>query len=59
MRVRMAVVLLLMLLGSASPGFAQTETGRLSGTVTDPTDRVVPGVNVTATSQASGVIRSR
>jgi outer membrane receptor protein involved in Fe transport len=58
MRVRTAFVLLLLLAWSASPAFAQTETGRLTGTVTDPQDRAVPGVNVTATSTASGVVRS-
>ena len=38
--------------------FAQTETGRVTGTVTDPNDLVVPGATVTLTSTTSGAVRS-
>src|SRR5262249_33808025 len=40
------------LLGSIS--FAQVLTGTLTGIVTDPTDAVIPGANVTATDLATG-----
>ena len=38
--------------------FAQTETGRISGTVTDPQGGVVPGVTVTSTSVGTGAMRT-
>ena len=37
---------------------AQTETGRISGTVTDQQGAVVPGVTVVASALASGLVRS-
>lgn len=39
--------------------FAQTETGQISGTVTDPTGAVVPGAKVTATLVATNAPRTR
>ena len=42
----------------SAAAFAQTETGRITGTVTDPQAGVVPGVNVTATATATGQVRS-
>jgi hypothetical protein len=63
MRFRKVLLLLAFLLASlvvAAPStvFAQTETGRIAGTVTDPSGSVVPGVTVTATSRSTGAARS-
>src|ERR1700753_3012259 len=38
----------------AVTAFAQTQTGSISGTITDPNGAVVPGVTVDATSQSAG-----
>ena len=40
-----------------SPAWAQIETGRISGTVSDPQGGVVPGVTVTAKSVNTGFTR--
>src|SRR5277367_1015279 len=37
------------------PATAQTVTGAVRGTITDPTGAIVPGATVTATNQATGV----
>lgn len=37
---------------------AQTNVGRISGTVKDSTDAVIPGANVTVTNQATGISRA-
>ena len=57
MRLRTAVLFCSMLL-LGTLAFAQTETGRISGTVLDPQDRVVPGVTVTATNVGTGAMRT-
>lgn len=49
------VALVFVSLGSAA---AQTETGRIAGMVVDEQGGAVPGVNVTATSVATGASRS-
>src|ERR1700730_12776336 len=36
--------------------FAQTETGRITGTVTDPSGLVVPGATITLTATTSGAV---
>jgi outer membrane receptor protein involved in Fe transport len=46
------------LLTVVPPALAQTETGRITGTVTDPSDLVVPGATITLTSTTSGAIRT-
>src|SRR5581483_7721414 len=38
--------------------WAQTTTGVISGTVVDPTDKVVPGANVSVINEATGDVRS-
>jgi hypothetical protein len=43
------LVLALVLLGFASPSFAQIQTGEISGRVTDNTGAIMPGVTVTLT----------
>ena len=49
-----AFVLALMLLMAFHPAEAQVLTGTLTGTISDPTDAVVPNVTVTATDTGSG-----
>src|SRR5207247_8379743 len=63
MRARNLVVLVAMVLaavvGTAVPGaFAQTETGRITGHVTDPQGAAVPGATVTATNVSTGATRT-
>ena len=41
----------------APPASAQVAGGTISGTVTDPTEAVVPGANVTILNEATGVAR--
>ncbi len=50
--------LCLALLAIACLVWAQTETGQISGTVTDPTGAVVVGANVTATGVQTGTVRN-
>ena len=45
----------LLLLAFTLPGFAQTVTGAVRGTVTDATGAIVAGATVTATNAATGV----
>src|SRR6059036_439881 len=56
---RSLITLLLTLLvaGAADLG-AQSNTGRISGTVTDSSGAVLPGVTVTVTQQGTGLSRS-
>ena len=54
----MAFLLAFAFVLSAAGALAQTETGRISGTVTDTQGAVVPGVTVNATSVGTGVVRS-
>src|SRR5437667_5539958 len=50
--------LLVSLLTAPSAVFAQTETGRITGTVTDPSGSVVPGATITLTSTTTGAVRT-
>ena len=52
----LAVLTLLALLSSLV--VAQTETGAINGTVTDPTGAVVSGAKVTVTNTATGAVRT-
>lgn len=58
MRLRLTAAVLAVLLTGVVPAFAQTETGRIAGTVTDQQGAVVPGVSVTATSVATKAART-
>ena len=42
----------------AAPAAAQTETGRITGAVTDPTGAVLPGATVSARSSGTGATRN-
>ncbi len=53
----LSLLVVLMMLGSASV-FAQTETGQISGTVTDPQGAVVAGASVTVSSKDTGASRT-
>src|SRR5213592_3831806 len=52
-----SVIALLLFLLAIPPAGAQTPSGELSGTVTDPSGLTVPGVTVTLTNQATNVVR--
>ncbi len=58
MRLRGVCLLAVVLLLTAAGLFAQTETGQITGTVTDPSGAVIPGATVTAKSTATGVVRT-
>ncbi|MGB6931487.1 MAG: TonB-dependent receptor [Acidobacteriaceae bacterium] len=48
-------LLVLITAGLCSRSFAQTDTGRIVGTVTDPTGAAISGATVTVTNQANGL----
>src|SRR5438270_551134 len=52
------VLLLAGLFTAPSPLLAQTETGRVTGTVTDPSGLVTPGATITLTSTTTGAFRT-
>ena len=58
--VKLALVLLLVVcLGSALPAWSQsTSTGTVAGSVTDPSNAVVPGATVTLTDSATNIART-
>jgi hypothetical protein len=51
-------VLLVCLFASATPALAQQTTGNINGRVVDDQNAAVPGVTVTATSTATGFVRT-
>jgi hypothetical protein len=56
---RILIPLLLMLLAAGTADLrAQSTTGRISGTVTDSSGAVLPGVTVTVTQQGTGLART-
>ncbi|MGO8984325.1 MAG: carboxypeptidase regulatory-like domain-containing protein [Terriglobales bacterium] len=57
MKSRLSIVLLILVFASVF-AFGQTETGSITGTVTDPTGAVVSGATVTATDTATGQVRA-
>jgi outer membrane receptor for ferrienterochelin and colicin len=59
MRFTLALVFSLFLLAAMTPAaFAQTETGQITGTVTDPTGAVVPNATVTVRNVNTGATRT-
>src|SRR5215510_12585185 len=57
-RMLMQIAVLLCYFGIGSNSFAQQPLGNLAGTVTDPSGSVVRGATVTATSLATGALRT-
>ena len=55
---RRLLVCVAALLVSIFIAFAQTETGQITGTVSDPSGAAVPNATVTAKSPTTGVARS-
>src|SRR5262245_3746734 len=55
-KLRIRAALLAFVLFGATPLFSQSSNGTISGTVADVTGAVVPGVTVTATNNATGVV---
>ncbi len=56
---RMLVVANAVILLAATSAFSQTaQTGALAGVATDPSDRVLPGVTISVTSNSTGVVRT-
>ena len=47
---------LLLCLASVTPAFAQSTSAAVSGTIDDSTDALLPGVTVTATNNATGIV---
>ena len=43
---------------SAVPAFAQQTTGTIAGRILDPQGMAVPGATITATNEATGLVRS-
>ncbi len=58
LRLLSALALLLLIILSVAPAFAQYSGGLLTGTVTDSSGAVVPGATVVATGEATGVKNS-
>jgi Carboxypeptidase regulatory-like domain len=52
----LGALLALFLLVTATQAFSQSSNANLSGTVTDPSGGVLPGVTITATNTATGVV---
>src|SRR4051812_4674338 len=57
-RVSRVLCLFALLLLAAAPAFAQLATAELNGRVTDSSGAVLPGVTVTATQTATGLVRT-
>src|SRR6266516_3474477 len=55
---RRVFLLMLVSLLLATPSFAQINNATLTGTVSDSTGAVLPGVSITATNTATGVVSS-
>src|SRR5438552_2385278 len=55
-RLRIRAALLAFIFFASTPLFSQSSNGTISGTVADATGAVVPGVTVTATDNATGVV---
>src|SRR5206468_9300033 len=53
---RLPAALLAFVFFASTPLFSQSNNGTISGTVADSTGAVVPGVTVTATHSATGVV---
>ena len=56
MKVRTLLCVVSFVLSTGLAAAPSKTTGTLSGTVTDPTDSIVPGAKVTATNSATGTV---
>src|SRR5688572_26077363 len=56
MRSSILAAALLLSLISFTPGFAQSTSATVSGTIDDGTGALLPGVTVTATNNATGIV---
>src|SRR5882757_7328281 len=54
-KLRLASMVILAIASFSLASFAQTITGSIRGTVTDPTGAVIPGAQVTATNADTGI----
>ena len=55
-RISSCALLLLFCAGLAIPGFAQSTYATVTGTIEDPSHALLPGVTVTATNNATGIV---
>src|SRR5262249_43126163 len=55
-KLRISAALLVVVFLASTSLFSQSSNVTISGTVADPTGAVVPGVSVTATNDATGVV---
>ncbi len=56
--VRSTLLIVMLLIGLGLPSFAQTATGSITGTVSDPSQAPVAGATVTLTNIATGEVRT-
>ena len=57
MKSRTYTIVIAFILGWAAPARAQTTSGTITGIVTDPSNAVVPGAQITLTNRATGLQR--
>src|SRR5499425_1378200 len=57
-RFRIRAALLAFVLFASAPLFSQSSNGTISGSIGDASGAVIPGVTVTATNNATGVVTS-
>jgi outer membrane receptor protein involved in Fe transport len=57
-RARVSVIVLILALFCGTFAFAQTETGQITGTISDPSGAVVPNTQVTLTNVGTGQART-
>jgi hypothetical protein len=58
-KVGVCLVALVFLSLSGATSFAQSDNGRVFGTVTDPTGAIIPGANISLTNTETGEHRNR
>jgi len=58
MRTTRIAIVLIVLLSLSSPVWSQSNNATVGGTVADPSGAVVPGVTITATNNATGIVTS-
>src|SRR2546425_12365715 len=53
---QMSAIALTLVFFASTPFFSQSNNGTISGTVADSSGAVIPGVTVTATNNATGIV---